>query len=82
MNLENHYEEEELIKSYFNQGFTNAEILEYLRVHGVDISLSTLKRRLASMHLCRRLQHGVENRGAIRDAIETELAGSGCFVGY
>jgi hypothetical protein len=24
----------------------------------------------------------VENRGAIRAAIETELAGSGCFVGY
>jgi hypothetical protein len=60
MNLGNQYEEEELIKSYFNQGYTNPEILEYLRLHGIDISLSMLKRILASMHLRRRLQHGVE----------------------
>ena len=82
MNMENQYEEGQLITSYFNQGYTNPEILEYLKLHGINISLSTLKRRLASMHLRRRPQDGVENRREIRKTIEEELAGSGCFIGY
>ena len=79
MYLGNQYEEGELLTSYFNQGYTNPEILEYLKLHGINISLSTLKRRLASVHLRRRPQHGEENRREIRATIEEELAGSGCY---
>ena len=83
MNPGYHYEEEELIKSYFIQGYTNTEILEYLRLHNIDISLSTLKRRLSSMQLCRRQLPGIpENRREVKAAIEEELGGSGCFIGY
>lgn len=83
MNPGYHYEEEELIKSYFIQGYTNTEILEYLRLHNIDISLSTLKRRLSSMQLRRRQLPGIpENRREVKAAIEEELGGSGCFIGY
>lgn len=83
MNPGYHYEEEELIKSYFIQGYTNTEILEYLRLHNIDISLSTLKRRLSSMQLRRRQLPGIpENRREVKAAIEEELGGSGRFIGY
>ena len=44
----------ELISSYFKQGYTNLEMLEFLKLHGITISISTLKRRLRSLGLSRR----------------------------
>ena len=82
MNSGNHYEETGLIRSYFNHGYSNGEILEYLRLHNIDISLSTLKRRLSSMQLRRRQPPGSEDRSEAKAEIEEELGGSGCFIGY
>jgi hypothetical protein len=74
-------EEHELIKRYFNQGYSNNEIIEFMKLHGVTISLSTLKRRIQSLNLSRRGTEPVTDE-EIRKAIEEELGGSGCFIGY
>ena len=50
MNVSKTIGEDELIISYFKQGYTNLEILEFLQLHNIEISLSTLKRRLHSPH--------------------------------
>ena len=68
----------ELVSQYFKQGYNNLEILEFLKLHGRNISLSTLKRRLTSLGLSRSFVSDDE----LRIAIEKELGGSGCFVGY
>lgn len=41
----------DLLSKYFKQGYNNQEILEFLKLHGVNASLSTLKRRLKSLGL-------------------------------
>ena len=41
----------ELISSYFKQGYSNLEILEFLKLHGITIIMSTLKRRLRTLGL-------------------------------
>ena len=69
----------ELISIYFRQGNSNLEILEFLKLHGVTISLSTLKRRLTSLGLSRKTNISDDE---LRSAIEKELGKSGCFVGY
>ena len=69
----------ELVSQYFNQGYNNLEILEFLKLHGTNINLSTLKRRLTSLGLSRR---SFISDDELRSAIEKELGGSGCFVGY
>ncbi len=74
-------EEHELIKRYFNQGYSNNEIIEFMKLHSVTISLSTLKRRIQSLNLSRRGTEPVTDE-EIRKAIEEELGGSGCFIGY
>lgn len=66
----------ELISQYFKQGYNNSEILEFLKIHGVTISLSTLKRRLRSLGLSRR---DTTSDHELKDAIEKELGKSGCF---
>ena len=43
----------ELVSQYFKQGYNNLEILEFFKHHGINISLSTLKRRLTSLGLPR-----------------------------
>ncbi len=48
---------------------------------GVTISLSTLKRRIQSLNLSRRGTEPITDE-EIRKAIEEELGGSGCFIGY
>jgi arginine repressor len=53
MNVYQRRDETELITSYFQQGFTNIEILEFLKLHGIKFSSSTLKRRLQSLGLQR-----------------------------
>ena len=69
----------ELVSQYFKQGYNNLEILEFLKLHGTNISLSTLKRRLTFLGLSRR---GFVPDDELRSAIQKELGGSGCFVGY
>ena len=70
-----------LVEKYFNQGYSNIEILAFLSLqHNVTISLSTLKRDLASLGL-RRRQAANENRDEVRDVIQRELIGSGCNLG-
>lgn len=69
----------ELVSQYFKQGYNNLEILEFLKLHGINISLSTLKRRLASLGLSRK---SFVSNDELRSAIEKELGRSGCFVGY
>ncbi len=71
-------EEHELIKRYFNQGYSNNEIIEFMKLHGVTISLSTLKSRIKSLNLSIRGTEPVTDE-EIRKAIEAEL---GCFIGY
>ena len=69
----------ELITQYFRQDYNNLEILEFLKLHRVSISLSTLKRRLASIGLLRKTNISDDE---LRSANEKELGKSGCFVGY
>ena len=69
----------ELISRYFRKGYSNLEILEFLKLHGVSISLSTRKRRLTSLGLSRKTNVSDEE---LRSAIEKELGKSGCFLEY
>ena len=46
--------ERRIIENYFNQGFQNDVILAFLKLHGVEMSLRTLKRRLHYYGLRRR----------------------------
>ena len=46
MNITQETNEIELITSYFQQGITNLEMVEFLKLHGIEMSLSTLKRRV------------------------------------
>ncbi|PFX11893.1 hypothetical protein AWC38_SpisGene24237 [Stylophora pistillata] len=70
----------ELISSYFKQGYSNLKILEFLKLHGITISISTLKRRLRTLGLSRRPMNIPLDE--LKRIIERELGGSGCFVGY
>ena len=74
--------EDELVVNYFKQGYANLEILEFLKLHNTEISLSTLKRRLQA-HGSRRRLHGrvVPNRG-LYGVIEKELSGSGSYIDH
>lgn len=69
----------DLLSKYFKQGYNNHEILEFLKLHGVIASLSTLKRRLKSLGLPRRI---AISDNELRKAIEEKHGKSGCFVGY
>lgn len=84
MTLEENSAEEELISSYFKQGYSNQEIIEFLKLHGIFLSLSTLKRRMQVLKLARReaKMEYVVSDDDLKRAIEQEIAGSGCFIGY
>ena len=83
MNITQETNEIELITSYFQQGITNLEMLEFLKLHGIEMSLSTLKRRLYRLEVRRRLPpHEQISQETIEPIIEHELAGSKCNVGY
>ena len=70
----------ELISSYFKQGYSNLEMPEFLKLHGITISISTLKRRLRTLGLSRRPANMPLDE--LKGIIERELGGRGCFVGY
>ena len=44
----------DLISSYFKQGYTNLEMLEFFKLHRITISISMLKRQLQTLGLSRR----------------------------
>ena len=60
----------ELVYQYSKQGYNNLEILEFLKLHGANISLSTLKRRLTSLGLSRK---SFVSDDELRISIEKEL---------
>ena len=60
-----------IITQYFNQGFSNEEILSFLSMyHGISISLSTLKRLLSRLGLRRRISRDLENEDEIRALLD------------
>lgn len=84
MSIDDNMSESDLINLYFNQGYRNQEIIEFLTLHGIDLSLSTLKRRLRQMNLVRKescMAQPVSDEN-LKKAIQKEISGSGCFVGY
>ena len=54
------YSQEELTSNYFKQGYSNKDIIEFVKLHGVVLSLSTLKTKLKNRGLRRRFNQ--ENR--------------------
>ena len=71
----------EIIEYYFHCGYENKIILEFLAIHhGINISLSTLKRRLREYGLRRRNLELDEQM--IRNLIEIETNGPGELRGY
>lgn len=74
-------DEASLIQYYFNRGYSHKEILSLLlRLHNVQISKRTLKRRLKSQGLRRR--NAVYDADAVRENIRVILDGPGCLGGY
>ena len=82
MNIREEQDEGALITSYFQQGYTNIEILEFLKLHGIELSLSIFKRRLQCFDLRRRQQPEEAPQEEMEHLIRQELAGSSCNVGY
>ena len=74
-------DEQDVIEHYFNLGYTNEIILEFLkRFHHIKISLRTLKRRLRSFGL--RRKGNIIDEARIRAVIIRELSGPGRLQGY
>ena len=72
---------ESLIRRYFCLGFTYLEILVFLsKYHGIELSLRQLKRLLRRMRLYRRIESSPIPE--VSQAVERELNGSGCSLGY
>jgi hypothetical protein len=68
-----------VVSHYFHNGYQNDVILQFLsEYHEIDISLSTLKRRLKDYGLKR--NNTDEER--LRTIINNELKGSGSSLGY
>jgi hypothetical protein len=74
-------DEKELIEQYFHRGYGNKVIVDLLSCqHGIQISLSTLKRRLQDYGLNRRWLNVDENR--LRQLIQSEISGPGQLRSY
>jgi len=73
-----------LIRSYFLQGFTNAEIVGFLALHhGIILSVRTVKRILKRLRLRRAKCNNESPLEEIVSAILEELENScGSFMGY
>ena len=65
----------ELIPDYFKQGYNNQEFLEFLKLHDIEISLSTLKRRLQTLGLFRNRKQGsllVVSENELRSTVQNQ----------
>ena len=77
----NNVQRDDLIRRYFHLGLNYAEILAFLILsHGIRLSLRQLKRILRSQGLFR--WRGYSDQQEIIRAVELELHGSGCLIGY
>ena len=79
--------EKKVIESYFNHGYKYDHIVSLLKSeHGIEMSVRTLKRRLKSYNLSRRVdleEDGNFNQEYIRNLIWQEMQGAaGCLAGY
>ena len=73
--------EEDLIRKYFHDGYSNDEILDFLATtHSVKMSLRTLKSKLNSFSLSR--QKNYSPLATVRIAIQEMLKGPGQHYGY
>ena len=74
--------EDSLIEYYFHEECSNIEILAFLNLkHNINISLSTVKRRLRSLGLRRRVPRGYLNNEYVREEVGRQLVGSGQNLG-
>ena len=73
--------EEGLIRHYFFRGFEYEEVRVFLmKHHRIEMSLSTLKRRIKTYNLRRHLpDYDVDD---LRAAIQSIVDGPGCLQGY
>ena len=79
--------EQKVIESYFNHGYKYDHIVSLLKSeHGIEMPVRTLKRRLKSYNLSRRVdleEDGNFNQEYIRNLIWREMQGAaGCLAGY
>ncbi|KAK2566452.1 hypothetical protein P5673_009971 [Acropora cervicornis] len=74
-------DEEGLIRYYFFRGFEYKEIRLFLfKYHGIEMSLSTLKRRIKQYGLRRqRPDYDIDD---VRESIQSIINGPGCLQGY
>ena len=74
----------ECIEGYFKCSFTYLEIQEFLHSkHGINTSLSTIKRYLRKLNLFRRpLVNRRTSVHILENAVQEELRGSGSGIGY
>ena len=74
-------DEEGLIRYYSFRGFEYKEIRLFLfKNHGIEISLSTLKRRIKQYGL--RRQRPDYDIDVVRESIQSVINGPGCLQGY
>lgn len=73
--------EEQLIKHYFNRHYSNTQIIAFLSIHhSIEMSLSTLKRRLRRYGLKRTFSN--ISIQTLRVIIQRELEGPNASLGY
>jgi hypothetical protein len=78
----NEEEEQEAIESYFLAGYEYETILCFLsKYHGINHSMSTLKRRLREYGLKRKNAVDIDDNDIV-EAIQQELQGPSCVSGY
>ena len=73
-----------IIWEYFTQGFAHLKIKELLQVHHQEsINLSTIKRHLWNLSLCKRpIERMQTNYATLLPAAREKLLGSRCNIGY
>ena len=78
---DNNYSKDELVKAYFERGYTNVEISNSLAIgHAIVISVTTVKRILRRLNLKRRTMPN--NLEDVVKAILKEKDDSGSCLGY
>ena len=73
--------EQKIIEQHFHCGYKYNLITCLLKnEQGINISVRSLKRRLRSYNLSKRVKHICEDQ--VRDLIRGEMEGAGCLAGY
>ena len=75
--------EREVIEHYFHLGYKYKLITQLLKnIHGIEMSLRTLKRRLYDYQLFRRKENENFDEERVRNIIRQEIQGAGSLAGY